>query len=108
MTNSIVIDHDGVMTGMDSPLTRSLNLERRRASQVEPVNTWLRWLFHSIRRRVKEDSFLAEFTRKWPCQWQARIFNGPTFGPFKSRKTAIATEIVFLEVLIEKGRYGSN
>jgi len=65
---------------------------RRRASHVEPTNLLLRWVFHLIRKRVDDDSRMAMFTRFWPCRWRARIFDGPTLGPFWRRSKAIEAE----------------
>lgn len=65
---------------------------RRRASHVEPVNRCLRWLFHLIRRRITDESSIAEFTRWWPCHWRANIIGGPTLGPFTKRPAAIKAE----------------
>jgi hypothetical protein len=64
----------------------------RRASHVEPTNRVLRWIFHFIRTRVADESRAATFTRLWPCTWRARIFSGPTLGPFKNRAKAIEAE----------------
>jgi hypothetical protein len=72
-----------------------------RVSHVEPVSPTLRWLFHFIRKRVKDESHLASFTRFWPCLWQARIFDGPILGPYKTRKQAIEAEIHFIETCME-------
>lgn len=103
MSNTLFIDDDGTMTGVASPLTEALGLHaKERVSHVEPVNGMLRWLFHSLRERVKDDSTLAEFTRHWPCLWQARILNGPILGPFKKRQVAIAAEIKWLNEMFER------
>jgi len=68
----------------------------RRASHVEPVCAPLRTLFRAIRRRVRDDSVLATFTRYWPVRWRVAIVGGPTFGPFWSRRAAIRAEIEWL------------
>ncbi len=65
---------------------------KRRASHVEPVQPWLRWLFHLIRGRVSDESWMAWFTRWWPCQWQAHMIQGPVLGPFTDRAAAIKAE----------------
>ncbi len=99
---TLFIDTDGTMSGLESPVTQLLGLgDRRRVSHVEPVNPLLRRLFHAIRRRVSDRSALAEFTRRWPCRWQARVFDGPTLGPFRRRADAIAAEIEFVNSRIE-------
>jgi len=100
---TIFIDEDGNVSGLVSPLTQALGLsERRRVSHVEPVNQVLRVLFHAIRRRVSDESRAAAFTRKWPCKWQANIFNGPTLGPFRKRSHAITAEISYINLEMEK------
>lgn len=103
MNNSVIfIEEDGTVCGLASPVTRLLGLsDRRRVSHVEPVNRTLRWLFHAIRKRVKDNSAIAEFTRRWPCRWQARVFDGPVLGPFLSRQSAIAAEIAYINTQLE-------
>lgn len=70
----------------------------RRASFVEPVNPRLRYWFHLIRRSVPDNSFIAAWTRRWRCQWQANLHlsGGPIFGPFKCRQDAIAAEVFWI------------
>ena len=100
---TIFIDEDGNVSGLASPLTQALGLsERRRVSHVEPVNRILRGLFHVIRRRVSDESRMAAFTRKWPCKWQANIFNGPVLSPFNKRSHAITAEISYINLELEK------
>lgn len=74
--------------------------QKTRASHVEPVSWVLRWLFHAIRSRVADGSGLAEWTRSWSCLWRARIFDGPTLGPYRDRAEAIAAEIEWLENML--------
>jgi hypothetical protein len=105
----IFIDEDGNTSGLESPLTLILNLKnRKRVSHVEPANFVLNFLFRQIRKRVSDDSWLAEFTRQWPCQWQAKIISGPTLGPFKTRTAAIAAEIRYIEGYIEERLENAN
>jgi hypothetical protein len=93
----IFIKKDGITEGLVSPVTQLLQLGNiKRVSHIEPVNSVLRWLFHLIRCRVKDTSYLAAFTRYWPCQWRANIIGGPIIGPFKRRKDAIAAEILWI------------
>lgn len=103
MANTVFIADDGTITGLSSPLTEALGIaQKTRVSRVEPVHPFLKKLFYLIRNRVKDDSLLAGFTRLWPCSWQARIFYGPTLGPFKSRKAAIAAEIKWMNEELER------
>jgi len=71
-------------------------LTQRRASHVEPVGRIARALFRAIRRRVADGSAAAAFTRVWPVRWRVSIIDGPTFGPFWSRRAAIAAEVRWL------------
>jgi len=104
-TNVIFIEADGTVRGIHSTLTEDvISGTRRRASHVEPVNRALRWLFHQIRSRTSDESLAANFTRKWPCHWQARIFDGPTLGPFCRRQEAIAAEISFINLQLEENK----
>lgn len=99
---TIFIDNDGLTEGIASAVTRLLALsDSRRVSHVEPVHPVLRGVFHAIRRRVSDDSRLAQFTRRWPCQWQARVFDGPVLGPFRQRSEAIDAEILWINAALE-------
>lgn len=101
----IFIDNDGTVRGLESPLTKLLALkDRRRVSHIEPVNRLLRWLFHYIRYKVSDDSRLAGFTRRWPCRWQANIFDGPVLGPFRSRSEAVDAEVSWINEAMENER----
>lgn len=77
----------------------------RRASYVEPVNPTLRFWFHVIRRIVPDRSFIAAWTRRWKCQWQANLYisGGPIFGPFKYRQDAIAAEVFWINQQYARG-----
>lgn len=72
----------------------------RRASHIEPVNLVLRALFHCVRGLVRDESKLAECTRRWPCRWRARIFDPQippaVLGPFDNRDDAISAEIEYI------------
>tara|TARA_R110002051_G_C8584235_1_gene477764 strand:- start:427 stop:738 length:312 start_codon:yes stop_codon:yes gene_type:complete len=94
---SIIVKPDGNVLKIYEPGDEELGLTKRRASHVEPVNRVLRGFFHMIRKRCADDSVMAAFTRKWPCKWRARIFDGPTLGPFSRRSGAIEAEIEYIE-----------
>ena len=94
---SIIIKPDGNVLKIYEPGDEELGLTKRRASHVEPVNRVLRGIFHLLRGRCADDSVMAAFTRKWPCKWRARVFNGPTLGPFRRRSDAIEAEIEHIE-----------
>jgi len=76
-----------------------------RASHVLPVNRLMRWLFRKLRHVCEDDSPLAEFTRRWPCRWQAdlALCGGPVLGPFTRRQDAIAAEVAWIETNILGG-----
>lgn len=103
MEKSITISPDGSVRFIhDDELSQELEEVvgmpvKRRASHVEPVNAVARVIYHAIRKRVSDDSTAAEWTRVWPVVWRARIFGGPTLGPFKDRAEAIRAEVVWLE-----------
>ena len=105
----IVFIADGAAIGMKSEVTQLLGLSNfQRVSHVEPVNPWLRYFFYSIRKQVSDQSILAGFTRRWPCRWQADIFDGPVLGPFRYRAEAIESEIKFLNSRIEETNESNN
>ena len=87
----------------DKEFDDSFGSQHRRVSHVEPTNRFLRGIFHFIRKRVSDESYVAEWTRKWRCKWRARIFEGPTLGPFDNRQNAIDAEIQWLNENILKG-----
>jgi hypothetical protein len=68
----------------------------RRASHVEPVNTYLRLAFQVIRKLVSDDSRIAAWSRLWPCLW--RVDMSPVGGGiipvhFSNRLAAIDAEV---------------
>ena len=101
--HTVIVENDGTVKGISSPVTQALGLrDKKRVSHIEPVNKTLRWLFYLIRDRFSDESIAAKFTRKWPCLWQARIFNGPTMGPFASRQSAIMAEVAWITTKMER------
>ena len=76
----------------------------RRVSHVEPVALVPRALFYAIRLIVRDESRAAAWTRRWPVVWQARIFDGPTLGPYDDRSAAIEAEVEWItNNLIKQG-----
>lgn len=101
--HTVIVENDGTVKGISSPVTQALGLrDKKRVSHIEPVNKTLRWLFYLIRDRFSDESMAAKFTRKWPCLWQARIFNGPTMGPFASRRSAVMAEVAWITTKMER------
>lgn len=79
------------------PLTELGTPQKTRVSHVEPANIFLRWCFHAIRSRVADTSCIAQFTRLWPCLWQARLLVAPiVLGPYRHRYKAIEAELQWL------------
>jgi len=70
----------------------------RRASYIEPMNPWLRFLFRFLRAWCGDEGEVAEFTRGWTCAWQADMtpVGGPIVYNFQSRAAAIEYEIAWL------------
>ena len=100
---TLIVEADGTMRGIAGSLSGLLRLPRkRRVSHIEPAHPVLRKLFYMIRKHAADDSWLAGFTRRWPCCWQVRIFNGPVFGPFNRRNAAVAAEIRFITQQLEE------
>lgn len=79
---------------------------RRRASNVEPIHRGLRAIFYIIRSITSDNGWIAAWTRKWPCQWQANLYlsGGPVLGPFRNREDAIWAEIRWLNSCYERGQ----
>ena len=103
MRVTITFQPDGTMRFIDKPELATMYefgiKERLRASRVEPVSPLLRRAFYWIRDRVRDDSPLAAFTRRWPCKWQVdlELSGGPVIGPFNRRQDAIDAEVRWLE-----------
>lgn len=93
----------GTTVGVRSRLTDALGLPYVRASAIEPCNSVLRCLFSFIRSRVSDESRIAAFTRRWPCKWRIRFFDGTIIGPFRSRNEAVLVEVGILNNSLEKG-----
>lgn len=73
-----------------------------RMSHIVPVNRVLRWLFVQLRSHCRDTGWLAAFTRRWPCRWQAdlALCGGPVLGPFTRRADALAAEVAWIETHI--------
>lgn len=96
-THTVFVKPDGTICGVSSPITVGLGLPSKRASHVEPVNRALRFMFHVIRSRVSDNSWLAKITRMCPCQWRVRILDsGTILGPFNKRSKAIDAEVALI------------
>ena len=100
-------------------------LRTRRASHVEPYEFWPRVAFTAIRMLVSDSSRVAEWTRRWRCNW--RVNTKPVGGHilrwndlhgeyltkmwavrcevalFENRQNAIDAEIEFLNEFFLKG-----
>lgn len=101
--HTVIVENDGTVKGVSSPVTQALGLRnKKRVSHIEPVNKKLRWLFYFLRDRYSDDSLVAKFTRKWPCLWQARIFGGPTLGPYFYRQSAIMAEVAWINFDLQR------
>ena len=78
----------------------------KRVSHVEPSHRVWRWFFYVIRSVVVDDSAIAEWTRRWPCQW--RINMTPMGGKvlpelYYFRSEAIEREIAMVVSLMRQG-----
>lgn len=94
----ITIGPDGEIRMIDhSEIAQSLGaVTRERASHIEPANRILRGLFRVLRAHTSDQSWVAAFTRRWPCLWTVAIVDGPRFGPYRQRQAAIDAEIRWL------------
>ena len=102
----LTIDQTGqiqMIAGHGPDLSGCGSAIKRRASHIEPCNWWLRLAFHIVRACVRDESRLAAWTRGWRCLWRARIFGGPTLGPFAVRQDGIDAEVEWLEANVLGG-----
>lgn len=85
----------GVVTGFkDEVQIKGIEYETissRRVSNIYPVNTLLKYLFISIRRFVKDESKIANWTRDWKVSWSV-YYKNKSYGCFNDRKEAIKYE----------------
>jgi len=80
------------------PYAEATGAEIRRATWIEPMGWFRRWVFHQIRKRVSDEGRLAAWTRMWKCSWRANLdlSGGPITGPFQTRQAAIEFETSWL------------
>ena len=96
---TLIIDENGDCKMILTQTAKQLNLTdspSARASHVEPVNVVLRFLFHVIRRIVRDDSATAGWTRVWPCLWRVNMSPvGAGILPvhYSNRQAAIDAEV---------------
>lgn len=78
----------------DLPFT---HVSSKRASWIEPINPLLRIAFKAL-RCIGDASWVAVWTRTWPCQWRANLTlsSGPIAGPFNKRADALEFEHTWL------------
>lgn len=86
----------------------SPHLHGKRVSRVTPYWLPCRIVFQAIRWWYGDDSPMAEWTRKWRCDWQTTVFVAVEgeielkyLGRFATRAEAIAAEVQCLEILLE-------
>ena len=102
MANIVIsIDPEGTATYLCNQHTDGLFPEAarpRRASHVEPWSLSLKFLFRALRGAFGDDSWAADWTRRWPCRWTVDLspVGGPSYGLFYSRDAAIEFEIEWL------------
>lgn len=101
----IVIGKDGNVTMIANEAAEDLikvlggQVQKTRASHVEPCDIVLRVFFRAIRSLVSDQSRIAQWTRSWPVDWRVdlRRSNGPIVEAFDCRHCAIRFEIEWLE-----------
>lgn len=65
----------GVPPGMQLPLAK-----RERFSEIIPVDPDARRFFRLLRWLFGEEGRVSEWTRRWPCEWEAIILLGKMAG----------------------------
>jgi hypothetical protein len=104
MQNEISIAPDGTLRFVVSKELEGLlteDAEVKRASHVEPVNPYLRRVFHFLRSHFNEYGWVAAFTRLWPCEWRINlgpIGQGILYQTYRNRSEAIDAEVEWLNV----------
>jgi hypothetical protein len=73
MKHTIIIEADGTIKGLGNPLGLPGKTTKKRFSEILPTNPALRAAFRTLRKVFGEDGKVAEFTRRWPCQWRATV-----------------------------------
>ncbi len=62
-----------------------------RVSRIVPRNPLLRVFFLVLRSIFSDESRVANWTRRWRCEWLV-VIDGKVYGTFKDRKQAIEFE----------------
>lgn len=104
---TFTVTEDGTLLVIDSAAAREFAAGLgedtvTRASHVVPVNPLLRIAFNVIRSIVADDSWLAGWTRLWPCRWMvdcSPVGGDVLPGPWLDRQQAIASEVEYLNAL---------
>ncbi len=75
----------------------------KRVSHILPENFILRLFFKILRKIFGDEGFIANWTRKWKCNWIIILNKQKIGGVFKDRKLAIEFEKKFvIENLLKK------
>jgi hypothetical protein len=91
-------------------LMRSGEATIRRASHVEPANTFKRVLFQILRGWAGDVGTIARWTRRWKGCWRVNLVpsDGPILGPFANRQEAIRREVEWLNDQLAGTQKGEN
>ena len=105
----VVIREDGSLVSLDNANTAFFKelgkVTTRRASHVEPVQPFIRMIFHTLRYFFGDKGWVASFTRHWHCMW--RVNFSPIGGPilsnqfYTNRQYAIDEEVGWLNEHLE-------
>ena len=94
MKKRIVIKNGEVCGFADEVSFKGLDLQeysKQRVSRIVPTSFLLMFSFYAIRWLCSDESRMAAWTRRWPCQWKVLI-DRKSYGPFPCRDDAIAFE----------------
>lgn len=95
MTKKRIVIRGAEVTGFSDEVSfTGLTLSafsKKRVSHIVPANPFLRLVFKALRKCTSDTSFIAAWSRRWPCQWLVFVDN-KSYGPFSNRLHAISFE----------------
>jgi hypothetical protein len=92
LNHTLFIDERGTVRALGNPLDLPGAGKSFRYSEIVPVNRFLRGCFRMLRFLFGEKGRVSEFTRRWPCHWQATILHSGQSARCASRLQLIEWE----------------
>ena len=92
LSHTLYIDERGTIRALGNPLDLPGAGKPERYSEIVPVNRPLRIAFRVLRFVFGDKGRVSDFTRSWPCVWQATILHSGQSARCASRQQLIEWE----------------